>query len=294
MNNVNDIVDAMLQSPLGCAFRRQATASKLSPAEIAIPRNSRYLSAYASGDVGVWNPYYQQIRKKILQIGPQYRDLATAILEQPASAEWFKPLDPKKQVYLPRNNQEPTPTNFKTPRSELTDWERYAEKFEGLMFTHAYVDGDSSIYVAIDEKVGDPITGQKAPYQSWLLKAEKNIRILEIENADGWHMLCARYPTAGSATHDSPDFSMDSGRIVPDWYAVAQDWDAVHISFGAMLMTDQVRVESKAGWTFNWAWQIEQTLWLRWAFTSIDPLPSRMPQRRPEHLSFPGPIERTQ
>lgn len=135
------------------------------------------------------------------------------------------------------------------------------------------IDDSASIYVAIDKNVDDIVTNQELPHKSWLLKAEPEVRVLEILDADSWHELCTRYPAVGSKLPDTPDFSVDPGRIVPYWHAVGEDWDAVHVSFGAMLMTDQVRVESEAGWSFHWDWHIERTLWLRWVFTSVDPLP---------------------
>ena len=282
MNNVNGIVDAMLLSPLGCAFLRHAAASNLSPAEIVTPQNSWYLAAFASDDVKIWRNNYQENREKMLDLGPQNRDLAISIVEHASNSHWFKPLDVTSQMHLPRYDQKPTQANFTTPRPELNSWERYAEKIEGYMFTHTYIDGGASIYVATDEHAGDIDTEQKPPYKSWLLTTESNIRVFEVEDANGWHSLCARYPTEGSNTSDSPDFSMDPGRIVPNWHAVAKDWDAVHVSFGAMLLADQVRVESEAGWTYHWTWQIEQTLWLRWAFAAVEPLPEHTPQRGPD------------
>lgn len=275
MENIEVKVDAILRSPLGCSFLRHAETSGLPPEEIVLPLPRYYMCASASWEVEVWggDGDYQGMRTKVLSLGQEHRDLAISILEQPAAADWFKPVDIANQVVLPLTAIAPSLANFAVPSSRISNWERYAEKFIGAMFTSTLTGGTASIFVAIDKKVGDIVTDQELPYKSWLLKAEPAIRVFEIHGAETYHELCARYPAAGSNNATSPDFSMDTGRITPNWYAVAHDWDAVHVSFGAMLMTDQVRVESKAGWSFNWSWHIEQTLWLRWAFTSVEPLP---------------------
>jgi hypothetical protein len=104
------------------------------------------------------------------------------------------------------------------------------------------------------------------------------VKVYEIDGAMAWHELCARYPSVGKSDSATPDFSQDDGRLTPDWPAVAIDWDAVHMSFGGLLLSEQVRVESGVGWTYQWSWNIEQTMWLRWKFTEARQLPDCMMQ----------------
>ncbi|MCI0851989.1 MAG: hypothetical protein J4O01_08025 [Chloroflexi bacterium] len=281
MDNVEAKADAMLRSPLGCGFLLAAEASGLPPEEIASQLICLYLSAYASRDVGVWQPDYQRIRVEILRQGQRHRDLAISILEQPAAADWFGPLDPTKQVVVLRNQQAPSLTSFVAPNSPLSNWERYAEKSENGIYTSTLVNRVASIFVGLDLPIGDIGIGHEPPYKCWLLKAEQSVRVFEIDGAQAWHELCVRYPAVGSSTHNTPDFSMDEGRIVPDWGAVANDWDAVHLSLGGLLTADQVRVQSESGWTYHWSWDIEQTLWLRWVFSGVEPLPDHEPQASP-------------
>ena len=97
-------------------------------------------------------------------------------------------------------------------------------------------------------------------------------RILEIYSAHDWHSLCVEYPAQEDERRSGqvPDFSGDPKQLEPDWSKVAEDWDAVHLSFGGFLTATQVRVESEAGWTYHWAWDCECTLWLRWMFTGFE------------------------
>ena len=54
---------------------------------------------------------------------------------------------------------------------------------------------------------------------------------------------------------------------MPNWGAVAEEWDGVHLSFGGLLTTEQNRHESISRWKYGWAmldaWHAEQTYWLR-------------------------------
>ena len=285
MGDLEDRADAMLESPLGCGFLLAAAASGLSPAEITAPQNSLYLCAYASRDIEVWQGDYQRIRTEILRHGQKHRDLAISILEQPAANAWFGPLDKSQQVCVPREKQTPDAASFVAPAATLSGWERYAEKILDGTFTSTLVDGAggvASIHVGIDEKVADIGLGfQPAPYAAWKLVVEPGATVLEIDGPRAWHDLCARYPACGSSERQTPDFSGDEGRIVPDWGAIAHDWDGVHLTFGGLLAAEQVRVQSPAGWTYHWSWNVEQTLWLRWVFTSVERLLDHTPQKSP-------------
>ena len=64
---------------------------------------------------------------------------------------------------------------------------------------------------------------------------------------------------------------------------VARDWDAVHLSFGGYLTSEQIRVESEHGWTYHWAWDHEGTLWLRWMFNGYERLEDYRPERSGRH-----------
>ncbi len=63
------------------------------------------------------------------------------------------------------------------------------------------------------------------------------------------------------------------GRLVPDFAAVARDWDAVHLTLGGLLTAEQVRVDGPGGATELQGWDAEQTVWLRWVFDEVTRLP---------------------
>src|SRR5690606_33785827 len=179
-----------------------------------------------------------------------------------------------------------------TPSAPSNDWECYAQKPANnprgtrtvAFFTSTAVDGTSSMlagganYAGGDWEVEPPV-------QQYRLPVAPSARVFEVDGPAAWHRVCAAYPatrkarapaptgTPGWAPYHGAGSADGDDRLVPDWSAVARDWDGVHMSLGGVLAAEQVRVESPAGWTEHWGWHNEQTLWLRWCFTAVERLP---------------------
>ena len=226
-------------------------------------------------------------------MGPQHAGLARALLEKPATAWWFNPLDRDRQVWFPlqeihqahfhrahfdRGSQarallkgaSPDPARIVKPENPTFDFEPYAERLGGGFHTSTLVQGTSSLFVAFDEVVGGIGTAHPFPpfAPSWLLKVVASARVFEIDGPMSWHNLCLRYPAEGRSNLHEPDFSGDKGRLVPNRWAFWADWDAVHLT--------------------HWGWDAEQTMWLRWMFTESERMiphersrPPRIPLRGP-------------
>ena len=82
---------------------------------------------------------------------------------------------------------------------------------------------------------------------------------------------------------------------MPDWGRFAESWDAVHLTLGGLLMTDQVRITGSRGWTELQGWNAEQAAWVRWSFDEVyrlpnltEPPPSPIPLEFSVRLDFPG------
>jgi hypothetical protein len=178
------------------------------------------------------------------------------------------------------------------PKDPPSNLERYSQQvFRGLL-TSSEINGFTSLFATLDCGAGDVRGGYlNPPYQNWRLMVNESARVLEIDGPQSWHNLCMAYPAKKSSNLSHPDFSGDAGQIVPDWAMVKSDWDAVHLTFGGLLTAEQVRVQSPDGWTYLWGWNSELTLWLRWAFTSVEHLPDYVP-RRPSFLPNLGFLEK--
>ena len=288
MVDIDETIKALLTSPLGCAFLLTAEVSGLSPPEIADPATSLQIGAHAVMLIDVWRSDREVTMGPILEMGQQRADLARALLEEPGTSWWFAPLDRDHQVCFTRDGAPPTSHEFVAPDTPMSNFERYAQKRSNGLFTSTLIGGTSSMFAALDRKTGDighSVPGP--PWASWHLGAPKSARIFEINGPLSWHELCTRYPAEGTISHTIPDFSADDGRLVPDWPAVADDWDAVHLTFGGLLTAEQVRVESPSGWTYFWAWDVEETLWLRWLFPKIERMPDRERTARIDFRFFP-------
>lgn len=122
-------------------------------------------------------------------------------------------------------------------------------------------------WLAALEYVGEhPVSFPLVQYE---LEVSPEARIFEVDVPSAWHRLCTRYPEQG-----------EDGQLVPDWPAVAREWDAVHLTLGGLLTSEQVRVETPQGWSEHRFWNAEQTVWLRWCFTNFT--------RLADLAAFPG------
>ena len=273
MGDLDEKVSAAMMSPVGRALATIAAGSGLSAEELASPETSVWLCSEASNEIEVWNSGRDEILAYLERESPKHEGFLREILAQPSTAWWFEPLVRERQIWVSKDGSPPSIDSLITPSEPPTRWERYAHKPVGGLFTSTLIGNISSMLVAIDLGVGDlrPAFGQP-PYAIWRMDVDESARVFEIDGSDAWHRLCVDYPAEGNSGRNEPDFSRDPGKLVPDWSKVARDWDAVHMSFGGYLTSDQVRVESESGWTYHWAWDCEQTLWLRWMFTGYERL----------------------
>jgi hypothetical protein len=110
------------------------------------------------------------------------------------------------------------------------------------------------------------------PWQVWSLPAATSpSRIREITSAADWAALVERYPRPGADV------------IYPDWAAAAGDGiDAVHLTLRAVVAVQGFSFPTRSGLSAPGFWDVETTLWLRWAFDRprlIDVVEQELPGR---------------
>jgi hypothetical protein len=279
----------LCQAPAGCAFLLAIEESAITPREAAEPVTAAYLAALAVEEVNPWFPAHDRVVAMALEHGPRLLDLAREILRQPAAGAWFGSIDRQAQQWVAAPDKADSVPEPRRPDRPLTNWERYAQKPEWGLWTSTELDdpdNTTSLLVAAGFGTGDLGGHFHPPCARYRFAIAPTARVFEIDGPDAWHRLCTHFPAAG-----------EDGRLVPDWPAVAEEWDGVHLTLGGLLTAEQVRVAGPEGWTAYWAWDAEQTVWLGDAFVGAARLPelTELPEppdwiERPRALWIePGP-----
>lgn len=92
------------------------------------------------------------------------------------------------------------------------------------------------------------------PWHVWSLTPLDSARIFEIDSASAWANLVTTYP----AKH--------RGLLYPDWKAIADDFDALHMTLRAIGASQGICLDVEGGVVAAPYWDVESTLWLRQCF----------------------------
>ncbi len=314
--DIDEKVEELLASPMGCAFLVVLNESGVSAADAVRPAVSLQAAQVAIDKLNIWRVDFPETIKYALLNGRKLWGMARAIMEQPGVEWWFAPLTRDAQIWATNGNEPPSSTKFVPPKPKrLTYWEQCANKSESGMHTCTSFKGKTSFLTAMDisdvHGPNDLTLEFEFPLKQWRLRVSESARVYEIGSAADWHRLCVDYPAKSARdasdpeasdaagwgmypllrlsddAHDS-DLAADMERwLTPNWAAVAKDWDGVHLTLGGLLTAEKVRAASAAGWTMHRFWDIEQTMWLRWAFDGAERLPDRNAKPLPIELGFP-------
>jgi len=94
------------------------------------------------------------------------------------------------------------------------------------------------------------------PWGLWRVHVDPNAAVFEIRNATDWVDFVTAFPVRNG------DY------LYPEWTKAADRWDAVHMTAHAIAATQGVTFASGRGVVAPPYWDVESTLWLRWAFGS--------------------------
>jgi hypothetical protein len=119
----------------------------------------------------------------------------------------------------------------------------------------------------------------------WQLRTTSEPRVWEVDGPMAWTRLVQQYPVdvTNSRRHDWYCTTGRTGRwFVPDWAAVAADWDAVHLSVaGYLTSATRALPTTDDGWTVLAGWNPDQTWWLTDILEASTSAPE--PWRRVDH-----------
>ena len=289
MTDTDARVEALLKSLVGCDFLVTAVESGLSPEDLADPKISLSLASSSAETVNIHTSDHKLLAAELPPLAREKADQARAIIEYPGTAWWFNDIDLDAQTWASIVwNDDPfkfiygTPPNtmaWTRPRNPSSEWERYAQKpssNQNQTTSTLYGPNLTSELVAYETRTGDYECD--FPLARWSIRFLEEVRVFEIHGPADWYDLCVKYPAKYEEVRT---------RLVPNWGAVAEEWDGVHLSFGGLLTTEQNRHESVSGWKHGWAmldfWHAEQTYWLR-------PLKTES-ERQPDFLKGMGYYE---
>jgi len=190
----------------------------------------------------------------------------------------------------------PSPDTFPEPAAPPTRFEHYTQRPENRVSTSTKV-GDWTSQLAVCTS-GSTDWILDYPAHRMLVCVSPDARVYEVGSAQDWHALVATHGVRSTpemtfhpGTRDAPWGANDG--LVPDWQAIAREWDGVHVTLWAFLTGTQVRIASEAGWTEMWSGEGEETTWLRWAFDAVegmlpvDPIPRGRQWSLPFHIPTP-------
>jgi len=100
-----------------------------------------------------------------------------------------------------------------------------------------------------------PSTVPPRPWFVWALNVLED-GVAEIVSADDWTTFVETYGIEVN------------GMLYPDWDAASDQFSGVHLTARAIAATQGFSFQTRRGLTAPGFWDVEQTLWLRWAFQS--------------------------
>ena len=288
---IDERVEQLITCPAGCAMLLIAEEQRLQPPELANPETAFLVTGAAIEAISPWHAEGNAwLKSEALRHGRRLRPLAAAILEYPAISWWWDALDRDAQLWTTQANGEPFPApgRFPTPHAPPDRSGRYAQHPVRAVYTSTRYDDQSALLVAGHTNLGD--WNLQPPIERKRVRIHPDARVVELHDAVSWHRFVLGYPADGfHGTHGWPGMRDDlpwgqGGGIVPDWAAVADEWDGVHVSLWGMLMIEQVRVTSDAGWTEHWGQSGERTLWLRDVLMDVEDIEPVRELGPPEHV----------
>jgi hypothetical protein len=238
-----------------------------------------------------WQPSQQWEQPLITDaIGRALEPVARAVTSAPATGWWSAPPDPGRQQYtqflseqegmsFPRPEAAGAPQKLATWRAETmaderesarrpsdpaanySGWWWSAPALSGLVTTTRSVQGLGALQLRLVE---DSLGWTEA--LCWPMAFRADARIYEIRGPEDWTNLVSRYPleVTRARWHDWFKVTGRAGTwLIPDYAAVAADYDAVHLTIGGYLTAaGRALAVSGSAATMLAGWDPDKTYWL--------------------------------
>jgi hypothetical protein len=203
---------------------------------------------------------------------PEGDALVDALARCHATRWWADRALDRAQLWIGPNDASPQPSDPST-RS-------YGRPTAVTWTSSALDDGSSAWWHLLREGADGP--PPETTQSVWRLTPQADARVYEITTAEDWAELCEAFA-----------FVMVDGYVGPDWAAVANEYDGVHLTVEGLIRAQCVEVETAYGTAKLDNWDAESTAWLRWCFGSVERVGELEPVS--SHVSTPvrhNPIRR--
>ncbi len=285
-------------APLAAALRATVDRTDMEALAGAHDPASFFL---ALADSVTWARYWQEPddRDRRLadpRVAEQLWPVAEAVSAAPAAHWWSTPLDPATQheVLFDDPHGRPLPDPPDDGRAALLTWRaatlederRAADRpddprapYSGSWWSIPALAGlrSSTRILPSTGPVGLHLVEDELGWnaaQCWSLEFRPGASIFEICGADDWAELVGRYPLAvtKSRRHDwYRATGLDVEWAIPDFPAVADDYDAVHLTVAGYLSTAGRAIPAGEAHTVLAGWNPDQTWWLTGRPRRVDP-----------------------
>ncbi|MGO8951281.1 MAG: hypothetical protein ACLQUY_27230 [Ktedonobacterales bacterium] len=218
-------------------------------------------------DLTPYDNEYPQKADALLRSGVALRPFIALLLEAPGTTTWFRDLDRQRQEWVSRLGLPPQASSF---HPDLRAFAAGITKPRYTLWTTTSLTERTSSWLQYYAISAEVAPRREPPYPRWRVEVLPTARVYEIHGPQDWNSLCLAYPAPSCVVYPTrqPD-----ALIEPDWQAVSQDWDGVHLSVGGLLTSERVRWGTSGMQTHLFGWDVESTAWLRWVFGSTERLP---------------------
>jgi hypothetical protein len=212
--------------------------------------------------------------------------VAETIASSPEAAWWSTPLDRERQRYVQWLDETPwEPPALTGARPQLEQWKArtLADELQSRELPHGVTANVSGYWWSAPQLVPLVTTTRALPSLAavklvlvedtfgwqharvWPLRPASGARVFEITGPDAWAELAGRYPldVSLSRRHDWWRVTGHDGSwLIPDWGAVASDYDAVHLTVLGYLTTAGRALPVGDSHTVLAGWDPDETYWL--------------------------------
>lgn len=217
--------------------------------------------------------------------------IARALAGAPGNAWWFEPMGTQTQHYLePTEGGKMVPPEYGYQVVELARWRESVRQAE----VNPLREGERRLVICEGNWVSTPVRylgltttrllgdgygvsagcprGMLVDAESvaedarlWPVCPRDGARIYEIAERKDWAALVTRYPLDVTTSRDyewSTATGLTSRWLIPDWEAVARDFDAVHLQAAAYLSGAGTVLDIPGGRTIMAGFDPDSTFWL--------------------------------